>query len=58
VTALIVLGVAASRTNDALQVFLSGAMLNVPRFLFVGIVIGYLYKRVYGSESSGKSDKH
>jgi hypothetical protein len=22
-------------------------MLNVPRFLFLGIVIGYLYKRLY-----------
>jgi hypothetical protein len=47
--ALILLGVAASRTSDALHVFLIGAMLNVPRFLFVGIVIGYLYKRLYGS---------
>ena len=44
--ALIVLGVAASRTSDSLQVFLIGAMLNVPRFLFPGIVIGYLYKRL------------
>jgi len=48
---LILLGVAASRVgpSDALHVFLIGAMLNVPRFLFVGIVIGYLYKRLYGS---------
>ena len=46
---LILHGVAASRTSDALHVFLIGAMLNVPRFLFVGIVIGYLYKRLYGS---------
>jgi hypothetical protein len=44
----ILLGVAASRTSDALHVFLIGAMLNVPRFLFLGIVIGYLYKRLYG----------
>jgi hypothetical protein len=49
VIALIVLQVASSRTSDALQVFLIGAMLNVPRFLFPGIVIGYLYKRLYGS---------
>jgi len=28
---------------------LIGAMLNVPRFLALGIVIGYLYKRLYGS---------
>jgi hypothetical protein len=42
----ILLGVAASRTSDALHVFLIGAVLNVPRFLFLGIVIGYLYKRL------------
>src|SRR3989304_2304620 len=48
---LILLGVAASRVgpSDALHVFLVGAVLNVPRFLFLGIVIGYLYKRLYGS---------
>jgi len=45
----ILLGVAASRTSDALHVFLIGVMLNIPRFLFFGIVIGYLYKRLYGS---------
>ena len=45
----ILLGVAASRTSDALHVFLIGAMLNVPRFLILGLVIGYLYKRLYGS---------
>jgi len=45
----ILLGVAASRTSDTLHVFLIGAMLNVPRFLLLGIVIGYLYKRLDGS---------
>jgi len=45
----ILLGVAARRTSDALHVFLIGVMLNIPRFLFFGIVIGYLYKRLYGS---------
>ncbi len=45
--ALIVLLVAASRTSDPLQVFLIGAMLNIPRFLIPGIVVGYLYKRLY-----------
>jgi hypothetical protein len=44
----ILVGVAASRTSDALHIFLIGVTLNVPRFLFVGIVIGYLYKRLYG----------
>ena len=44
---LILVYVAASRTSDALNIFLIGAILNIPRFLFVGIVIGYLYKRLY-----------
>jgi hypothetical protein len=47
VIALILLGVAASMTSDALSVFLIGAMLNVPRFLIPGIVIGYLYNKLY-----------
>jgi hypothetical protein len=34
-------------TSDALYYFLFGTMLNVPRFLFVGVVVGYLYKRLY-----------
>jgi hypothetical protein len=34
-------------TSDVFYYFLFGTMLNVPRFLFVGIVIGYLYKRLY-----------
>jgi uncharacterized protein YacL len=45
-------------TSDALYYFLFGTMLNVPRFLVLGIVIGYLYKRLYGSESLRQSDKH
>ena len=50
VIAIILLEAPASfRTSDALYYFLFGIMLNVPRFLFVGIVIGYLYKRLYGS---------
>jgi hypothetical protein len=51
VIVMFLLGVAASRTSDALHVFLIGVTLNIPRFLFVGVVIGYLYKRLYGSES-------
>jgi len=46
----ILVGVAASRTSDTLNIFLIGVTLNIPRFLFVGTVIGYLYKRLYGSE--------
>ena len=49
---------ASFRTSDALYYFLFGTMLNVPRFLFVGVAIGYLYKRLYGSESLRQSDKH
>jgi hypothetical protein len=37
---------ASFRTSDALYYFLFGTMLNLPRFLFVGIVIGYLYDRL------------
>jgi len=42
----ILLGVAANRTSDALHVFLIGVMLNIPRYLFFGVVVGYLYKRL------------
>ena len=38
---------ASFRTNDALYYFLFGTILNVPRFLFVGVVVGYLYQRLY-----------
>jgi hypothetical protein len=46
---LILVYVAASRTDDTLNIFLIGAVLNIPRFLFVGVAIGYLYNRLYGS---------
>jgi hypothetical protein len=36
---------ASFRTSDALYYFLFGTLLNVPRFLFVGVVIGYLYTK-------------
>ena len=45
----ILVGVAASRTSDALHIFLIGVTFNIPRFLFVGIVVGYLYKKLYRS---------
>jgi hypothetical protein len=39
--------------RDILHYFLIGIMLDAPRFLFLGIVIGYRYKRVYkGSDPS------
>jgi hypothetical protein len=34
-------------TSDAWRYFLIGAMFNVLRILVLGIVIGYLYKRLY-----------
>jgi len=34
---------------DALHYFLIGVMFNIARFLFLGLMIGYLYKRLYGS---------
>ena len=42
----ILLGVAASRSSDALHVFVTGAVFNLIRFPSLGIVIGYLYKRL------------
>ena len=35
--------------SDALHYFPIGIMLNIPRFLFLGIGIGYLYKGLYAS---------
>jgi len=43
----LLLGVAANRTSDAVHVFLIGVMLNIPRYLFLGMVIGSLYKRLH-----------
>lgn len=53
VIALILLQVAAGRLgpSQALHVFLIGAALNVARFLVMGFVIGYLYTKLYGSQS-------
>ena len=53
VIALIPVQVAAARLgpSEALHVFLIGAALNVPRFLVLGFVVGYLYRRLSGSAS-------
>lgn len=58
--AVIMIGVAANRleAGDELRYFLIGVMLNVPRFLILGIVVGYLYKRLYGSASSTARADH
>ena len=47
----ILLGVAASRSSDAFRVIVTGAVFNLIRFPSLGIVIGYLYKRLNGTES-------
>ncbi len=39
--------------RDVMQYFFIGIMLDAPRFLFLGIVIGYLYRRLFkGSDLS------
>jgi hypothetical protein len=41
-----------TNTNDAMHYFLIAALFNVLRILALGIVIGYLYKRLSGSVTS------
>jgi hypothetical protein len=43
--------------NNAYVYLLVDTVMNIPRILFLGIVIGYIYKRLYGSESLRQSDK-
>ena len=44
--------------RDVLHYFLIGIMLDAPRFLFLGIVIGYLYRRLCkGSDPSANASK-
>ena len=44
--------------RDALHYFLIGIMLDEPRFLFLGIVIGYLYRRLCkGSDPSANASE-
>ena len=44
---LILIEIPASfKTSDALYWFLIGVVLNVPRFLVFGLVIGYLFKKL------------
>jgi hypothetical protein len=35
--------------REAVYYFLVGILFNAARFLFLGLMIGYLYKRLYGS---------
>jgi hypothetical protein len=43
--ASIMMYIAASRTSDTLSALLIGAVLNVPRFLALGLVIGHFVKK-------------
>jgi hypothetical protein len=49
VTILVGVPSSSRTTSDVLHVFLIGAMFNVLRILALGIAVGYLYKRQYGS---------
>lgn len=49
VIALVIASVVPFVRSDSLHYFLVGAALDVPRFLLLGIVVGYLYKRLYGT---------
>jgi hypothetical protein len=40
--------------SDPMHYFLIGLLFNVLRILALGIVIGYLYRRLYGSEVAKK----
>ncbi len=40
-----------TRLSDTLYYIAVGAALDVVRFLLLGVSIGYLYKRLYGSET-------
>jgi hypothetical protein len=53
VTILIEVPTSFLTTSDVLRYFLIGAMFNVLRILALGIVIGYLYKRLYGRAQRG-----
>ena len=44
--------------SNAYVYLLIDTIMNIPRILALGIVIGYLYKRLYGSENLRQSDKH
>ena len=50
--ATLVMLLSVNRIGDgAFHYFIVGTMLNVPRFLALGLVVGYLYRRLYGSDA-------
>jgi hypothetical protein len=44
--------------SNAYVFLLFDTVMNIPRILALGLVVGYLYKKLYGSESLRQSDKH
>jgi hypothetical protein len=50
---LVIEAPASLRTGDALYYFLVGVLLNVPRFLVFGIVVGYLHSFFFRLKTSG-----
>lgn len=57
VVALVIIeaGITLTRLSDTLYYILVGAALDVVRFLLLGVSIGYLYKRLHGSETGQTS---
>jgi hypothetical protein len=53
VIALVIIeaGITLTRLSDTLYYIAVGAALDVVRFLLLAVSIGYLYKRLYGSET-------
>lgn len=47
-TLLIDVPMISHATSDTLHYFLIGVVFNAARFLFLGIAVGYIYKRLYG----------
>ena len=58
--AIVVIEVLSTLGNpsNAYVYLLVDTVMNIPRILALGIVIGYIYKKLYGSESLHQSDKH
>jgi hypothetical protein len=48
ITTILEVPASSLASSDPLRYFLIGTMFNVLRILALGIVIGYLYKRLYG----------
>jgi hypothetical protein len=50
IAAVIVLLSVRGLGDGAFRTILIGTMLNIPRFLALGLVVGYLHARLYGSD--------